>query len=64
MLKSEQTVEHKHYSPFHRENLTVALERLVQLYLAWGKPDEAARWRKDLEALTNAAGQTVSPNDE
>jgi hypothetical protein len=24
-------------------------ERLVQLYEAWGKPAEAARWRKELE---------------
>jgi hypothetical protein len=30
--------------------LTEALERLVQLYDAWGKPDEAAKWRKELEA--------------
>jgi serine/threonine protein kinase/tetratricopeptide (TPR) repeat protein len=27
-----------------------ALERLVQLYDAWGKPDRAAEWRKKLEA--------------
>ncbi|HZL87205.1 MAG TPA: tetratricopeptide repeat protein [Pirellulaceae bacterium] len=26
-----------------------ALERLVQLYDAWDKPDEAAKWRKELE---------------
>ena len=26
-----------------------ALERLVQLYDAWGKPDEAAKWRKELD---------------
>jgi hypothetical protein len=30
--------------------LTEALERLVQLYDAWGKKDEAAKWRKELEA--------------
>jgi tetratricopeptide (TPR) repeat protein len=29
--------------------LTEALERLVQLYDARGKPDEAAKWRKELE---------------
>src|SRR5262249_9219459 len=29
--------------------LTDALERLVQLYDAWNKPDEAARWRTELE---------------
>jgi serine/threonine protein kinase/tetratricopeptide (TPR) repeat protein len=28
-----------------------SLKRLVQLYDAWGKKDEAARWRKELEAL-------------
>jgi hypothetical protein len=27
------------------------LERLVQLYEAWDKPDEAAKWRKELEAF-------------
>jgi hypothetical protein len=27
-----------------------ALERLVQLYEATGKQDEAAKWRKELEA--------------
>jgi hypothetical protein len=30
------------------------LERLVQLYDAWGKPDEAAKWRKEL-AQSNLA---------
>jgi serine/threonine protein kinase/tetratricopeptide (TPR) repeat protein len=35
--------------------LTGALERLVQLYDAWGKPDEAAKWRKELEAVKAAA---------
>jgi tetratricopeptide (TPR) repeat protein len=29
--------------------LTEALERLVQLYDAWGKPDQAAAWRHQLE---------------
>jgi hypothetical protein len=27
------------------------MERLVQLYEAWEKPDEAAKWRKELEAF-------------
>jgi tetratricopeptide (TPR) repeat protein len=31
------------------------LEWLVQLYDAWGKPDEAAKWRKELEAVRNLA---------
>jgi hypothetical protein len=30
------------------------LERLVQLYDAWGKPDEAAKWRKEAEAARAA----------
>src|SRR5262249_19062573 len=33
-----------------RARRTEALERLVQLYDAWAKPDEAAKWRKKLEA--------------
>jgi tetratricopeptide (TPR) repeat protein len=35
----------------HRTWLTEAVEGLVQLYDAWGKPDEAARWRAELEKL-------------
>jgi hypothetical protein len=35
---------------FRRLRLTEALERLVQLYVELGKPDEAAKWRKELEA--------------
>ncbi len=31
--------------------LTEALERLVHLYDSWGKPAEAAKWRKELEAI-------------
>jgi len=36
--------------PQAKVRLTEALERLVQLYEATDKPDEAARWRKKLEA--------------
>jgi hypothetical protein len=32
--------------------LRAAVERLVQLYDGWNKPDEAARWRKELAAVT------------
>jgi serine/threonine protein kinase len=35
--------------PYKQVNLSQALDRLVQLYEALGKPDEAARWRKELE---------------
>ena len=36
--------------PYAKRQLTEALERLVQLYDAWGKPDEAAKRRQELEA--------------
>ena len=32
-----------------KPRLNKAIERLVKLYEAWGKNDEAMRWRKDLE---------------
>jgi serine/threonine protein kinase/tetratricopeptide (TPR) repeat protein len=32
-------------------HLAEGLERLAALYDAWGKPDEAANWRKELEAV-------------
>jgi tetratricopeptide (TPR) repeat protein len=35
---------------------SATLERLVRLYDAWSKPDEAAKWRKELEAR-KAAGK-------
>ena len=33
-----------------KPRLTEALERLVQLYDAWGQKEKAAAWRKRLEA--------------
>lgn len=35
--------------PEEQSYLTTAQERLVELYDAWGKPDDAVRWRKELE---------------
>jgi tetratricopeptide (TPR) repeat protein/tRNA A-37 threonylcarbamoyl transferase component Bud32 len=35
--------------PQAQHSLTEALERLVQLYDAWGKPEQAAAWRQKLE---------------
>ena len=32
--------------------LKVTLQRLVPLSVAWGKPDEAAKWRQELAART------------
>lgn len=40
-----------------KAHLTKALERLVHLYAAWPKKDNAARWRKELEA-TKASKKT------
>jgi tetratricopeptide (TPR) repeat protein/tRNA A-37 threonylcarbamoyl transferase component Bud32 len=34
----------------NKAQLTAALERLVQLYDGWGKPDQAKQWRQELEA--------------
>jgi serine/threonine protein kinase/tetratricopeptide (TPR) repeat protein len=46
---------------FRQIQLTEALERLVQLYQAWDRPTEAARWRKELEAAKKAAKPAASP---
>jgi tetratricopeptide (TPR) repeat protein len=35
--------------PQYRATITTALERVVRLYEAWGKKDEAVKWRKELE---------------
>jgi non-specific serine/threonine protein kinase/serine/threonine-protein kinase len=42
------------HAPNIRERLSEALQRLVHLYDAWGKPGEAAKWRKELEAQGKA----------
>jgi serine/threonine protein kinase/Tfp pilus assembly protein PilF len=39
--------------------LTEALERLVQLYDAWGKPEVAQKWRKELEERRNNTPKTA-----
>ena len=44
--------------PQGKVRLTEAVERLVQLYEATGKKDEAARWRKELEATEAAQKKT------
>ena len=35
--------------PHYKKRLTEAAERIVQLYDAWGKPEQAAAWRKRLQ---------------
>ena len=42
------------HDAFTRKPLTETLQRLVQLYDALGKPDEAAKWRKELETHRKA----------
>jgi serine/threonine-protein kinase len=37
--------------PANRPLVLAAVGRVVDLYVAWDRPDDAARWRKDLEAL-------------
>jgi ATP/maltotriose-dependent transcriptional regulator MalT len=40
--------------PIAFNSLARAMELLVQLYDAWGKPEEAAKWRQQLEAYKTA----------
>jgi DNA-binding SARP family transcriptional activator len=47
--------------PVRKVRLSEALERLVQLYEASGKKDEAARWRQELEAVKSAADKMPAP---
>jgi hypothetical protein len=43
-------IENGGSSTHTRAEFSEALERLMQLYNAWGKPDQATRWRRDLES--------------
>jgi tetratricopeptide (TPR) repeat protein len=45
-LKARQN----HIPPQYKDRFTQALQRLTELYDDWGKPDEATKWRKVLEA--------------
>jgi len=38
-----------------KPRLREAMERLAQLYEAWGKPDKAAEWKQKLPELDRAA---------
>ena len=46
--------------PQGNPRLTEAPERLVQLYGAWGKPDQAAEWRAKLKAAVPGEAETKS----
>ena len=47
--------------PKYPNRPTEALERLVQLYDAWGKKDKADEWRKKLEEAKAQAKATAQP---
>ena len=38
------------------ENTQAALEALINLYDAWGKPEKAAEWRAKLEEMEDEPG--------
>jgi hypothetical protein len=44
-----------------RVSIKETVERLVQLYEAWDKPDKAAKWRKELEAFKKSAPKSGAP---
>jgi tetratricopeptide (TPR) repeat protein len=48
--RKRSETDHKHEGPPARRRQIETLERLVKLYDAWGRPDQAAQWRKELEA--------------
>lgn len=47
--------------PGARSRLTEALQRLVDLYTLWAKPDDAAKWQQVLDAA-KAADDTPAPS--
>ena len=61
---SRQRSEAEKPRPTNRAAPHRCARALVQLYDAWGKPDEAAKRRKELEALTPDAVQPVKPKDK
>ena len=48
-------------SPLEKYRVTEALEGLVQLYDARGRPAEAVKWRKELDAHTKPAEPAAEP---
>src|SRR5262249_7977085 len=48
-------------TPLARRYQAEALAWLVQLYEETGKPDEAAKWRKELEATKAATKEAAKP---
>ncbi len=58
-----QKSREKGLNRFGRTFLTEAVEGLVRLYGDWGRPDEAAEWRKQLEAMKTSK-QSDTPNEK
>jgi tetratricopeptide (TPR) repeat protein/tRNA A-37 threonylcarbamoyl transferase component Bud32 len=50
LLAAERTLRGTPMTP--RRHYRQAVEQLLKLYDAWGKPEEAAKWRKELGALS------------
>jgi non-specific serine/threonine protein kinase/serine/threonine-protein kinase len=50
-------------TPSHDQQVRLrdSVARLVQLYEVWDKPDEAAKWRKELEARPSAGPKAAEP---
>jgi serine/threonine protein kinase/tetratricopeptide (TPR) repeat protein len=49
---------------FRQPRITAALTRLVRLYDGWHRMSEAAKWRKELEALTKASDKVVPSKEK
>jgi serine/threonine protein kinase len=56
MMAREQTIP-----AYRKKELPAAVERLVQLYDAWGKKDKADEWRKKLEERKAASKPVAKP---
>ena len=54
----------KSYGPTPEQEMSEAIERLVQFYDATKRPAEAAKWRNELEARKKAVEQPVTPTDK
>ncbi len=58
VLQGDEGMKHREakISGNSRLRRNEAVERPVQLYEAWGKKDEAAKWRQELEAANAQKG--------
>jgi tetratricopeptide (TPR) repeat protein len=56
--------QHKGQGSLPRGRQVDAVKRLVQVYEAWGKPEEAVRWRKELDSEMKDLEQMMKPKDK